>query len=232
MIVLFFLKRVLLNLYVSINEVLCLTRLQKKHPNCVFYSGVKIANMVFGNYNVIFNDVLMDSCSIGDHSYIQKRSTVFNADIGKFCSIASGVSIGPGVHKTDGMSTHPVFYLKNTPLAKIYCDKDLFNSSKRTTIGHDVWIGEKAIILDGVTIGTGAIIAAGSVVTKDVAPYAIVGGVPAKQIKFRFEEREIELLLKSEWWDYPEDWFEKHTNLMLDFEKYKSHLKGLNNKNQ
>lgn len=227
MIVLFFFKRVLLNLYTSINEVLCLARLQKKHPSCAFYSGAKISNTVFGNYNIVFNDVLMDSCTIDDHTYIQKRTSLFNVDIGKFCSIASGVSIGPGVHKTDGVSTHPVFYLNNTPLIKKYSDKDLFIPSKRTLIGHDVWIGEKAIVLDGVIIGTGAIIAAGSVVTKDVAPYAIVGGVPAKQIKYRFEEREIDLLLKSEWWYYPEDWFEKNTDLMSDFEKYKLFERGL-----
>lgn len=210
--IIFFFKRILLNLYIGFNETLSLARLQKKYPSCVFYSGARISNTMFGNFNVIFNDVLMDSCTIGDHTYIQKRSSLFNADFGKFCSIASGVSIGPGVHKTDGVSTHPVFYLKNTPLAKIYCDKDLFISSKRTSIGHDVWIGEKAIVLDGVTIGTGAIIAAGSVVTKDVAPYAIVGGVPAKQIKLRFIESEIDLLLKSKWWDNTEDWLEKNYN--------------------
>jgi acetyltransferase-like isoleucine patch superfamily enzyme len=206
MIVLFFFKRVLLNLYISLNEVFSVARLQKKNPSCAFYSGSKIANTVFGNYNIVFNDVLMDSCAIGDHTYIQKRTTIFNADIGKFCSIASGVSIGPGVHKTDGVSTHPVFYLYNTPLIKKFSDKDLFIPSKRTTIGHDVWIGERAIVLDGVTIGTGAIIAAGAVVTKDVAPYAIVGGVPAKQIKFRFKESEIDSLLKSEWWNKSEKW--------------------------
>ena len=210
--IIFFFKRILLNLYIGFNETLSLARLQKKYPSCVFYSGARISNTMFGNFNVIFNDVLMDSCTIGDHTYIQKRSSLFNADFGKFCSIASGVSIGPGVHKTDGVSTHPVFYLKNTPLAKIYCDKDLFIFSKRTSIGYDVWIGEKAIVLDGVTIGTGAIIAAGSVVTKDVAPYAIVGGVPAKQIKLRFIESEIDLLLKSKWWDNTEDWLEKNYN--------------------
>jgi acetyltransferase-like isoleucine patch superfamily enzyme len=220
MIILLFFKKMLFNFYIYINELYSLSRLQKKHPSCVFYSGAKITKTMFGNYNVVFNNVLMDSCTIGDHTYIQKTTTLFNADIGKFCSIASGVSIGPGVHKTDGVSTHPVFYLKNTPLAKIYCDTDLFIPTKRTTIGHDVWIGEKAIILDGVTIGTGAIIAAGSVVTKDVAPYAIVGGVPAKQIKFRFEEGEMELLLKSEWWDYSEYWFEKHYKTLNNISEF------------
>lgn len=224
MIFLIFFKRFLTSFYIIFSEAFALVKLQKKYPTCAFYTGAKISNTVFGNYNVIYNDVLLDSCSIGDHSYIQKRSTIFNTDIGKFCSIASGVSIGPGIHKTDGVCTHPVFYLNNTPLIKKFSDKDLLISSKKTTIGHDVWIGEKAIVLDGVTIGTGAIIAAGSVVTKDVSPYAIVGGVPAKQIKYRFEEKEIDLLLKSEWWDYPEDWLAKNYKSFNHINKFLSNM--------
>jgi acetyltransferase-like isoleucine patch superfamily enzyme len=205
-----FIKKVLQGFYISLNDVFSLSKLQKKYSNCEFYSGSKISNSVFGNYNVVFNDVLMDSCTVGDHTYIQKRATIFNANIGKFCSIASGVSIGPGIHKMDGISTHPVFFLKNTPLKKIYSNKDLFQSSKVTTIGNDVWIGERAILIDGITVGTGAIIAAGSVVTKDVEPYSVVGGVPAKHIKYRFGENEIKELLQSEWWNYPEDWLQTH----------------------
>jgi acetyltransferase-like isoleucine patch superfamily enzyme len=152
----------------------------------------------------------MESCKVGDYTYIQKRTTVFNAEIGKFCSIASSVSIGPGIHKMDGVSTHPIFYLNNTPLLKKFSDKDLFESSKLTIIGNDVWIGEKAIVLDGVEIGSGAIIAAGSVVTKNVAPYAIVGGVPAKVLKSRFNENEINTLLKAEWWNSSDEWLKEN----------------------
>lgn len=208
-----FLKSIARNFYINIKEVISLSKLQKKYPNCEFYAGTKISNSVFGNYNVIFNDVLMDSCVIGDHTYVQKKATIFNAKIGKFCSIASGVSIGPGIHKMDGVSTHPIFYLKNTPLKKKFSDKDLFLSSKTTIIGHDVWIGERAILIDGITIGTGAIIAAGSVVTKDVEPYSIVGGIPAKHIKYRFEESERGLFLASGWWDLPEDWLMSNYSL-------------------
>lgn len=208
--ILIFFKRLFQNLCTGVSEVFSLSKLQKKYPNCAFYPGAKIYNSVFGNYNIVFNDVLMAECAIGDHTYIQKRATLFNADIGKFCSIASGVSIGPGMHKTDRVSTHPAFYLKDTPLLKKFSDKDLFISYKRTSIGHDVWIGEKAIVLDGITIGHGAIIAASSVVTKDVAPYSIVGGIPAKHIRSRFDETKIEGLLKLEWWNYPEDWLAKH----------------------
>lgn len=203
-------KRFVFNFIVALKEVIFLSRLQINNPLCKFYSGSKIFNTSFGKNIVVFDYVLMDSCTIGNRTYIQKRATIFNAEIGKFCSIGSDVSIGPGIHKMDGISTNPIFYLKNTPLPNTYCDDDLFESSKRTIIGHDVWIGEKAIILDGITIGTGAIIAAGAVVTKDVEPYSIVGGVPAKLIRFRFTEAEIKVILKSNWWNFPESWFEKN----------------------
>ncbi|MFC4209934.1 CatB-related O-acetyltransferase [Pedobacter lithocola] len=204
--VVFFLKRLVQNLLSNVQDILNLYKFKKKHPSCEFLSGAKISNSLFGNHSIIFNDVIIDSCSIGDHTYIQKKSTIFNADIGKFCSIASQVSIGPGIHKVDGVSTHPAFYLRNTPLKKKFSDKDLFLPFKKTTIGHDVWIGERAILIDGISIGTGAIIAAGSVVTKDVEPYSVVGGVPAKHIKFRVGEDERELLLASKWWDFSDEW--------------------------
>lgn len=183
-------------------------KIEVNNPTCKFYSGAQIINSSLGNYNVIFNHTIISNCSIGSHTYIQKNSTIFNAEIGKFCSIASGVTIGPGIHKTDGISTHPTFYLKNTPLVKIFSKTNQFETSKQTIIGNDVWIGEKAIVIDGVRIGTGAIIAAGAVVTKDVEPYSIVGGVPAKHIKYRFNLNTREQLLASQWWDKSEEWFE------------------------
>lgn len=218
------LKQIFFKFWVAFKEVIYLSRLQIDNPLCNFYSGSKIFNTSFGKYIVVFNDVLMDSCIVGDRTYIQKRTSIFNAEIGKFCSIASDVSIGPGIHKMDGISTNPIFYLKNTPLLKTYCYDDLFASSKRTVIGHDVWIGEKAIILDGLNIGTGAIIAAGAVVTKDVEPYSVVGGVPAKLIRFRFTEIEIKEILKSKWWDFPESWFEK--NFMI-FNNYNDFINNI-----
>jgi acetyltransferase-like isoleucine patch superfamily enzyme len=184
-----------------------------------------LINTQLGKYNILFNDVQVIDSTIGSHTYIQKCSTVFNANIGKFCSIASNVSIGPGAHKLDGISTHPVFYLKNTPLLKKYSDGDYFVSQKKTTIGHDVWIGEKAIIMDGVTVGTGAVVASGAVVTKDVAPYTIVGGVPAKVLRTRFTPFEIDEILKSEWWDKDEKWLEqnyKSFDNISDFIKIKN----------
>lgn len=192
------------------SAVLRMTKNQSTYPNCKFYKGTELINSVLGGNNVLFNNVLVINSTIGAHTYIQKASSIVNANIGKFCSIAAGVSIGPGVHKLDSVSTHPAFYLKNTPLTKTYCRQDEFASSKQTVIGHDVWIGERAIILDGVTIGTGAVIAAGAVVTKSVEPYSIVGGVPAKVLKTRFNSVEIELALKSKWWDKDEQWLQQN----------------------
>jgi acetyltransferase-like isoleucine patch superfamily enzyme len=228
MVVLIFFKRILLDVLYYMSNNYHLAKLQSQYPNCEFYPKTSISNTVFSNYNIVFGSVLMDSCTIGNHTYIQKGSNVFNADIGKFCSIASGVSIGPGIHKTDGVSTHPIFYLQNTPLIKKFCDSDTFMASKRTSIGHDVWIGQSAIVLDGVSIGIGAIIAAGSVVTKDVAPYAIVGGIPAKLIKYRFEQVIITKLIESKWWNFKEEWFEQHYEQMFDIERIKVWLNEKN----
>jgi acetyltransferase-like isoleucine patch superfamily enzyme len=199
-----------------------LAKNQIQYPDCEFHKGAVLINSKLSHYNILFQDTQVINSNIGSHTYVQKRSTIYCSNIGKFCSIGSNVSIGPGIHKLDGISTHPSFFLKNTPLIKKYSQEDAFISSKETVIGHDVWIGEKAIILDGVSIGNGAVIAAGAIVTKDVAPYAIVGGVPAKVLRMRFSPLEIEEILKSKWWDKDEEWLQKNYksfNNVLDFTK-------------
>lgn len=210
--------------------------LRAKNPSCKFYDGARIHETEFDAYNVIYEDVTIAFSKLGKHTYIQKRSTIFNAHIGKFCSIAAGVSIGPGIHKTDFVSTHNAFYLYNTPLIKKFSKRDAFSSFSTVKIGHDVWIGERAIILDGLSIGNGSIIAAGAVVTKDVEPYSIVGGVPAKLIRKRFDNKTIEALLNLKWWDKPDDWLEKNYKLFLsthDLLEYKNdhgveHISNIN----
>ena len=183
-----------------------LARIQSSNPSCKFYTGAVITNSEFGEYNVVFNNTNIMNSTIGSHTYIQKNSIIINAAIGKFCSIASKVTIGPGIHDTNGVSTHPAFYLKTAPLMKNYSNSDAFCVSKRTIIGNDVWIGENAVIIDGLTIGDGAIIGAGAVVVKNVEPYSIVGGVPAKFLKFRFNENVRDEILMSKWWDRDEKW--------------------------
>ena len=104
------------------------------------------------------------------------------------------------------MSSHPIFYSIACQSQITFADKSYFKENSHTNIGNDVWIGTRSIINDGITIGDGAIIAAGSVVTKDVAPYAVVGGVPAKIIRYRFNDEDIEFLKKISWWNNDINW--------------------------
>ena len=132
-----------------------------------------------------------------------------SAIVGKFCSIGNNCIIGGAEHPQHFVSTSPAFYggyRKPLSIRKICLGKLRWESySQEVEIGNDVWIGNNVIIKSGVTIGTGAIIGAGAVVTKDVLPYEVVGGVPAKHIKYRFDDSVIDGLLESRWWDLPID---------------------------
>lgn len=140
---------------------------------------------------------------IGRYSYLGKNTIIVNAKIGSFCSIASYCSIGGGSHPTNFFSTSPVFYEGSNTFKKHF-SKAYFVEAKPVIIGNDVWIGEKVFIKDGITIGNGAIIGAHSVVTHDIPPYAIVGGVPARIIRYRFSEEVIKQLETIKWWELNE----------------------------
>ncbi len=194
-----------------------LTRVRAKNPTCHIWKGATIDPAShLGKNAVIFQHVSIMNSTIDNHTFIQRNTSVVYADVGKFCSIAANVSIGLGRHPLDYVSTHPAFYAVSQPLARTFSDADYYMPFKRTTIGHDVWIGERALIIAGVNIGTGAVIAAGAVVTKDVPPYAIVGGVPARIIKYRFADTIIHSLLYSRWWDNDDAYFTKHTARFRD----------------
>jgi len=138
------------------------------------------------------------------HSFCGYNCEIINVEIGSFSSIANHVIIGGGMHPIDWVSTSPVFY-KGKDSVKAKFSEFEREVPRRTTIGNDVWIGECALIKQGITIGHGAVIGMGSVVTKDVAPYTIVGGCPAKVIRSRFTADIVAALLESKWWDLPED---------------------------
>ncbi|SHG28825.1 Acetyltransferase (isoleucine patch superfamily) [Flavobacterium fluvii] len=168
-------------------------------------------------YCHILDDVFIANSSIASYSYIGKHSIVQNATIGSFCSIANDVFIGTGKHPIDHFSTSTLFYRKkNTFNIELVSSNLVFDEYEKIKIGSDVWIGTRAIILDGISIGHGAIIAANSVVTKDVPPYAIVGGIPAKIIKYRFDDFKIKKLIESDWWS-------------LSLNEIKQKIRSLNN---
>lgn len=175
-------------------------------------------NCKFGMRNTIYNDVSLDNVNIGDFTYIAGNTKISRTNIGKFCSIGPDCKIGLGKHPSkDFVSTHPIFFSTLKQAQITFADKDYFEEFENIEIGNDVWIGAKVTVVDGVKIGHGVIIATGSVVTKDIPPYAIVGGVPAKIIKYRFENDEIEKLLELKWWEmdieYIKDNFKKFHNI-------------------
>ena len=136
----------------------------------------------------------------GKYSYCGFPITISDkaSSVGNFSSIGKNVSIGLTQHPTNWLSSHIFQYIPDKNLSGVELQE--WQSSKPVHIGNDVWIGSYAIIMDGVKVNDGAIIAAGAVVTKDVPPYAIVGGVPAKIIRYRFDEKTIQRLLKTQWW--------------------------------
>lgn len=152
---------------------------------------------------------------IGRYSYIGRNNGVTNTEIGNYCSIGSFVTIGGGVHPLNRISTSPLFYDKgNDWKTSDFISKDNKEVDQLLTIvGNDVWIGDYSYIKAGVKIGDGVIIGAGAVVTKDVPPYSIVGGVPAKVIRYRFSEEIIERLLEIKWWDKDEKWLKDNVSL-------------------
>lgn len=156
-------------------------------------------------------------CKIGYGTYLGRGFEASNKEttIGKYCSISRYVCLGTKQHPTGFLSTHPFLYydMPYGPNLPPECRCKFDGMKPPCHVGDDVWIGRGAVIMDGITIGSGAIIAAGAVVTKDVPPYAIVGGVPAKLIRYRFSPDIIEALLELRWWDLP---IEKWQNLPFD----------------
>ncbi len=132
------------------------------------------------------------------------------AEVGRYCSIGSGVKVMGDAHPVEWVSTHPIFYNKNRFKRHTNREAPKNRPSFRAradgvTIGNDVWIADDVSIRGGVTIGDGAVVAYGAVVTKDVPPYAVVAGVPAKIVRFRYSEADIERFLAAKWWDYSID---------------------------
>lgn len=208
----------------EIYEGVRLSSLMKKNKNLISPFLVTIDDTCHFEPHVKVNgkNVIMSDITVGTGTYFAENSVFFNCSIGRYCSVGPNVRIGLGIHPSRTLvSSYPAFYSKTKVSPVSFADKNYFKSSVRVTIGNDVWIGYGATIKDGVTIGDGAIIGANALVVHDVLPYEIVGGVPAKVIRKRFEDGDIDFLLKFKWWERDVKWLEKNWHDFLDITEFR-----------
>lgn len=194
----------------------------KKHV--VFAGTAKFSrNCFFEGNNFVAGELY--GCRLGYGTYVHNGSVLRNVKLGRFCGIGENVNIRLFEHPIHMVSISPCFYRKEHKL-KTYVNQDLFDDLKivgeaySVEIGNDVWIGSNVLIKSGITIGDGAVVAAGAVVTGDVEPYAIVGGVPAKRIRYRFTREQIEALLRIKWWEWDESWFAENGMYFADVDNF------------
>jgi phosphonate metabolism protein (transferase hexapeptide repeat family) len=171
------------------------------------HPSAEVKASTLGRYTEVGARTKLLEAALADYSYVVNDSDIAYAQIGKFCSIAALTRINPGNHPMHRASQAHFTYRASTYFAGEDDDHEFFawRRAHRVTIGHDVWIGHGAIVLPGRSIGTGAVIAAGAIVTKDVAPYTIVAGNPARVIRPRFAQEIAARLQALAWWDWPHE---------------------------
>jgi len=186
-------------------------------------------NTFFEGYNTLQDNVRIGRSYLGRGTYIANGSVIIQTKIGRFCSVGGNIRTGLGMHPTKNfVSTSPSFFSVNKQNQLSFVTEQLFeehlyvDKEKKyfCEIGNDVWIGNNVMIMDGVTIGDGAVVAGGAVVTKNVDPYTIVGGLPAKEIKKRFNDEQIQKLLKIKWWDWDTNRIRKSTEFFSNIDLF------------
>ena len=161
-------------------------------------------DVIFDNTSAIKALAKLERATVGKCTYIGTLTAAYDCEIGSFCSIARECYIGGATHPIDWVSTSPCFHIKNNATGVCYAENE-YKWNQKTYIGNDVWIGVRTIVRGGVHIADGAVIGAGSVVTKDVGPYEIWAGNPARFIRRRFDDDIIRRLQAIRWWDFPDE---------------------------
>lgn len=171
------------------------------------HGSATLRNATLGRFTEVKERVQLLDSTLGDYSYMERDAEAIYAGIGKFCAIAAATRINALNHPTERISQHKITYRPNEYFTGAKLDKAFRaqRMSSKVTIGHDVWIGHGVTILPGISIGHGAVVAAGAVVTKDVPPYAIVAGVPARFLKWRFPPEISTRIIALGWWDWEHD---------------------------
>ncbi|MCZ4366346.1 chloramphenicol acetyltransferase [Sulfitobacter dubius] len=171
------------------------------HPDC------EVTDTQFGRYVEIGRATRLAHSEIGDYSYCDRWCDIANTQVGKFSNIAASVRIGATDHPMEKASLHHFHYRAGDYFDGAEDDADWFalRRSRRTVIGHDTWLGHGAQVRPEVTIGHGAVVAGGAIVTRDVAPYMIVAGIPAKPLRRRFSESIAARMEELAWWDWPHE---------------------------
>lgn len=220
-------------MFTEIKRIIKILRVRKKNKTVQFEAGANFSiGTIFEGQNWMRHGAWLNG-RLGYGSYIGNNCLI-EGRIGKYCSIGNNVVVLTGTHPTSKfVSTSPCFYSLAKQNGMTYVSTQKFVEKRYAdqenqygiVVGNDVWIGYGATILGGVTIGDGAIIGANAYVNADVEPYSIVVGSPAKKIKYRFTEKQIEFLLELKWWNKGEEWIKFHAELFDDIEQFMSNIK-------
>ncbi len=225
----YFIRKIVTKLLVVVDKCRSDLYLLRCEHGSHCYCGKKtvINNSYLAGANRVGHRSIINNSHIGFATYTGENVFLDSCKIGKYCSIASDVKLIIGKHPTKKwVTTHPAFFSTMGQSGVVYTKTMRFNeinieNKYAITIGNDVWIGYGAKILEGIEVGNGAIIAAGALVNRNVPAYAIVGGVPARIIGYRFSDEDIVFLERTKWWDNNEEWIKKNLDLFEDISKFK-----------